>query len=91
MPGISTGTLLIRRHAFDRVGPFDPRWAFGEFMVWYARATEAGVRATVLPEVLMLRRLHTQHTGARLRAEGLDYVRIAREALRRRRESGGEP
>jgi glycosyltransferase involved in cell wall biosynthesis len=84
MRGISTGTLLIRRHAFARVGPFDTGWAIGEFMDWYARAMEAGLKATVLPEVLMLRRLHTHHTRATSRAEGLDYARIARAALRRR-------
>ncbi len=89
MRGISTGTLLIRRDAFDRVGPFDTDWMIGEFMDWYARATEAGLRATVLPEVVMLRRLHAHHTRAGARAEGLDYARIARAALRRRRGSKG--
>ncbi len=35
---IHVGALLIRRLAFDRVGPFDVQWRLGEFIQWWARA-----------------------------------------------------
>ncbi len=87
MPGISTGTLLVPRQAFNRVGPFSTRWAVGEFMDWYGRAQDAGLRQVVLPEVVALRRLHSR---SRERAADVDYARIAREALRRRRQGEAE-
>lgn len=85
-PGISRGTMLIRRAALHRVGPFGESWAVGEFLDWYARAVDLGLRSATLPEVVMRRRLHGANSSARARAEHTDYVRILRD-VRRRRES----
>ena len=52
LPGVSIITLLIRREDFNRIGPFDARWRVGEFLDWYARAVDLGLKAAVLPEVL---------------------------------------
>jgi len=85
VPGLSKGAMLIRREAFDRVGPFDTSWRVGDFVDWYARATEAGLVSEVLPEVVMLRRIHAGNT-TRAKPEALvDYARVARAALERRR------
>ena len=62
-PGYLAGTLLIRAAAFHRVGPFDTRWQIGNFIDWYLRAQEAGLRDTMLPEVLLRRRLHARQHG----------------------------
>ena len=85
MPGHVPGAMLIRREAFDRVGRFDPQWRVGEFVHWYARATEAGLRTVLLPDIVLHRRLHDDNAGIKHRAQSVQYVRILKAALDRRR------
>jgi len=85
VPGLSKGTLLIRRESFERVGPFDTRWQVGDFVDWYARATERGLAGEMLADVVMLRRLHLANMSLRAPEAQVDYTRIARAALHRRR------
>jgi glycosyltransferase involved in cell wall biosynthesis len=88
-PGYLAGTLLIRAAAFHRVGPFDTRWQIGNFIDWYMRAQEAGLRDTMLPEILLRRRLHDKNMGIRERASRRAYAHILKDALDRRRSRGG--
>jgi glycosyltransferase involved in cell wall biosynthesis len=84
MPGYSKGTMLIRRVAFERVGAFGD-WRLGEFVDWYARAVDAGLRSLMLPDVLLLRRVHDDNTGVRRRDERREYARVLKSVLDRRR------
>ena len=86
MPGIVKGTLLIRRGDFLRVGPFDTTRRLGDFLDWYLRASEAGLRSMMLPDILLLRRLHDSNMGIREREARHDYVRILKASLDRRRQ-----
>jgi glycosyltransferase involved in cell wall biosynthesis len=86
MPGYHPGTMLIRRDAFFRVGPFQTHWRVGEFIDWYLRAMEQGLKAFLLPEVVMKRRLHADNLGTRERKLQIDYVRILKASLDRRRK-----
>jgi glycosyltransferase involved in cell wall biosynthesis len=88
VPGPSTGTMLIRREAFMRVGPFATEWTLGEFVDWYARAVDAGLEAEMLPKVLLMRRLHRANTGIRSAHSRTDYVRVVRAILERRGVAG---
>jgi glycosyltransferase involved in cell wall biosynthesis len=82
--GYSRGTMLIARPAFDRVGPFAD-WRLGEFVEWYARAVDAGLRLRMLPEVVLRRRVHDANTGVRRRDERGEYARVLKAVLDRRR------
>lgn len=88
LPGYVRGTLLIRRGAFDRVGPF-AGWRLGEFVEWYARAVDAGLETLLLPDVVLLRRVHETNTGVRLRDEREEYARMLKSVLDRRRSQAG--
>ena len=46
--GVSKSTMVVRREAIDRVGPFD-ELIMSDFVDWYARALSLGVRAEVIP------------------------------------------
>lgn len=85
-PGLVKGAVLVRRAALDKVGGFDPRWDLTDFLDWYARAQEAGLRIEVLPAVLVRRRLHTSNSG--LRGDQREYARALAEVLRRRAARG---
>lgn len=85
VPGQHVGTMLIKREAFQRVGPFRTDWEIGEFIDWYARAEELGLKSLMLPEVVMKRRLHKASQGTYKRQHQKEYVRVLKAALDRRR------
>ena len=82
--GWSRGTMLIRTEAFARVGPFR-QWRLGEFIEWYARAVDVGLELLMLPEVVLLRRLHDANVGVQRRDERSEYARVLKAVLDRRR------
>ena len=88
-PWRAPNVMLIRREAFERVGPFATDVRVGEGVDWYARASEAGLKSLMLREVVVERRLHGQNTGMRERNSHSDYLQVVRSALERRRAGEG--
>ncbi len=84
IPGVPA-TMLIRRASFQRVGPFDESVSLAEFIEWLIRARELGVREKLLSQVLLRRRIHDDNKSVRRRDERVEYVRLIKAALDRRR------
>lgn len=85
MPGISAGTMLIKRESFFKVGLFDTQWRRGIFVNWYMHASEMGLRTHMLPNLHMRRRLHRTNHGILNHNKSSDYVRMLKASLDRRR------
>lgn len=85
LPNPWNHTLMIRRTDFLRVGLFEPKWRLGSFIDWYQRAHTLGLEETMLPDVLVLRRLHPNNTGIRQLAARQDYALVMKAVLDRRR------
>ena len=85
MPAYLGGTMLIRRDTFLNTASFDTRWQVGEFVDWYLKAIDAGLRSGMQPRVVLQRRLHDANHGIRKRDERADYARIVKAALDRRK------
>ena len=83
--GISVTTLLILREDFNRVGPFDARCRAGEFLDWYGRAVDLGLKPAIVPEVLARRRIHQTNQGRQNRAHRVQYAHVVKRLLDRRR------
>ena len=84
--GIAKTTMLIRRSAFERIGPFDENLRCGDFVDWFARAQEADLRSHMLADVVTLRRLHAGNLGLlRHREQQLENVAVLKRMLDRRR------
>ena len=86
MPGYFKGTMLIRRESFFRVGLFDTRLHLGDFVDWYSKAIEKGLKGFMVPDVVMARRIHENNTGIKQRKFQSDYLRILKASLDRRRQ-----
>jgi glycosyltransferase involved in cell wall biosynthesis len=84
-PARLAGTMLMSRETFARVGWFSEELQLGEFIDWYARATERGIRDVIVPEVVLRRRIHGTNTGILRREARSDYARVVKAALDRRR------
>jgi glycosyltransferase involved in cell wall biosynthesis len=85
MPWTAPNLMLVRRQSFDRVGLFTTAVRVGVTVDWFARAQEAGLRHTILPMVVLERRLHTQNNGLRESASRSQYLDVIRQAMERRR------
>jgi glycosyltransferase involved in cell wall biosynthesis len=76
--------LLARREAFARAGAFPTARDLPEFFPWFERACDLGLTHHILPEVLLLRRIHlgnaVHHPEWRSR-----YLRFLKTRLDRRR------
>jgi glycosyltransferase involved in cell wall biosynthesis len=81
--GPVAGTMLIRRASFLKAGPFtDVR--LGEFIEWYARAVDAGLRFDTVQQVVLRRRIHAASTTATARDRSA-YLRAMQSIIARRR------
>ena len=79
------GALLLRRAKYEAVGRFDQDLKVGEFIDWMARAQDAGLKFRSVPDVVLRRRLHGANTGLVQRDARVEYTRVLRAALERRR------
>lgn len=77
--------MLIRRAALERVGRFDESRRLGEFIDWFSRARDAGLRYRILPDLVLWRRVHSGNMVRERRAEFSEYPRLIKAALDRRR------
>ncbi len=87
LPGYSLAAMLLRRATFERVGQFNPAYQIGEFVDWYARAQELGLRSKLLPDIVLWRRLHGNNLSIRATNERGNFARILKAALDRRKQS----
>jgi glycosyltransferase involved in cell wall biosynthesis len=85
LAGYSTGTMLLRREEFGRVGLFSETVTIGPFVDWYGRALDAGLRPHLVDEVVMHRRIHGDNMGRRLRSQQRDYLKVLKSRVDRKR------
>lgn len=92
LPGLLQGSMLIRRHAFELVGPFAEDRSMGDFLDWYGRAELAHLKTCMLPQTLVRRRIHLtnfQRTHKHLRRENL--LALKKLLDRRRAAAASDP
>ncbi|MGN6392449.1 MAG: glycosyltransferase family 2 protein [Gemmatimonadales bacterium] len=90
LPGCHRGCMLMRSESFRRVGMFDASIDYGEFLDWYMRAEEHGIREIMLPDVVTRRRIHGANLGYSDRNLRVAYARVLKRGLDRRRRASQE-
>jgi glycosyltransferase involved in cell wall biosynthesis len=61
--------LVLHKETLERVGQFDTTFKVAEDTEWLMRATDAGYPMTVLPETVVLRRIHATNLTSKYQAE----------------------
>ncbi len=82
--------MLVRTASFRGVGQFHEGLALGEFVDWFSRAQELGLRALSIPGVVLRRRIHGSNQGLAAADQRTDYARVLKAALDRRRAASGQ-
>ena len=85
-PARLPGTMLIRNETFRKVGWFSSDLRVGEFVEWYSRAAELPTKDTIIPQMVLRRRIHATNSGILHRDARSDYVHVVKAALDRRRQ-----
>ena len=85
-PAKVKGTMAIRREAFAGIGRYHTEGiTLADFIAWYARAAEAGLREAMLDRLVLRRRIHMTNSGRTMSSDRSQYARVMAESLRRRR------
>jgi glycosyltransferase involved in cell wall biosynthesis len=79
------GGLLIRRAAYDRVGPFASGLRVAEALDWMLRAGEQAVRELTVPDQVLWRRVHGANNSIANRDSLGEFTRALKASLDRRR------
>lgn len=85
MPGHNAGTLMTRVNTFRTVGPLNESFRIGEFIDWYGRAIDLGLKSVMLPQVVTMRRLHGGNHSLTRKTEAVGYTHVLKAMLDRRR------
>ncbi len=84
-PAKTYNTTLIRKQAFDRVGPFLTDIRNGVDVDWQLRAMEADLRSVLLPEVVLRRRVHSSNCSITDKDGNRERIFALKRSLDRRR------
>ena len=63
MQGCITSAIIIKRASFFRVGSFETAYKVAEFVDWFIRAKDMGLRFNMVNELVALRRIHDANQG----------------------------
>lgn len=88
LSGVLPSALLISRDSFLRVGFFETEWKTAEWAGWYRRALDRHLKFQVIPELVARRRLHDSNNGLLHYDARIEYTRVLRASLARRRAGG---
>jgi glycosyltransferase involved in cell wall biosynthesis len=81
------GTLVVRRTAFENVGNFATGYSAASDGDWFFRAKAAGISMAVVPELLLLKRIHGSNESGRAK-EVLSELRMVIKSSLDRQRSG---
>lgn len=85
-PAFIGAGLMATRRAWDRVGPFDPERCHASGMDWFLRARALGLRESVVPLAVYLRRIHGQNVSLQSAANSQrEFARALRDHIQRSR------
>jgi glycosyltransferase involved in cell wall biosynthesis len=90
LPGFSLGSMLVRRSDFLNVGELCTSLNVGEFIDWFSRARQKGLRFVLIEDIVLERRIHSNNTMLKSTDVHADYLKIVRRNLfRKKKKSGG--
>jgi len=85
-PGYHKDTLLIKQKSFARIGNFNPEFETIDFIEWYLRAVEGELNSLMLSQIVANRRLHQTNTTLSRPQYRVEYARVLKASLDRRRK-----
>ena len=79
------GTLLVRRNVFQQVGNFAEAYSAANDSDWFFRAKAAEIQMAVVPELLLLKRIHESNDSGRAKEILSELLKVVKSSLDRQR------
>jgi hypothetical protein len=79
------GTLVVRRTVFEQVGNFATGYSAANDSDWFFRAKAADIPMAVMPELLLLKRIHDANDSARAKEILSELIKVVKTSLNRQR------
>jgi glycosyltransferase involved in cell wall biosynthesis len=84
--GEHPGAMLIKRSSFMKVGLLNENLQLAEFIDWFGKARDMGLKSGMLEEIVYKRRIHRTNQGILKRDLLKDYTKVLREVVGRKRK-----
>ena len=84
-PGVYIGAMLAARAAMDAIGAWPEDVKVSDGLTFMLRVRELGLKQTMLPETVTLRRVHGENHSIHNRGERAEFARLLKRSLDRRR------
>lgn len=84
-PAYLPSALLVRRSVLDRTNLFDPAYSLTSDVAWFFKAKHSGIEIDLLPEILLLRRIHKDNASNRCAQIQKEILSVLRSSLQERR------
>jgi glycosyltransferase involved in cell wall biosynthesis len=88
--GYLPGTLVARKALFGTIGCFDPKFETASDAEWFFRTKDLGVSMTLLPDVLLHHRIHSNNQSFQVDNQHRELLRIARLSMLRQMKKPGK-
>ncbi len=85
IPAYIPSALVVRKSVIEEIGGFDPTYRHGNDTDWLFRAKDSGISMTILPEILLYRRIHSSNLSYETRAMTLELLRLIKSSIDRKR------
>ena len=79
------GTLVVRRSAFEKIGNFATGYSAASDGDWFFRAKASGIAMAVVPELLLMKRIHGANESARAKEILSELRKVVKSSLDRQR------
>jgi glycosyltransferase involved in cell wall biosynthesis len=84
------GTMVVRRTVFEKVGNFATGYAAANDSDWFFRAKAAGIPMEVVPELLLLKRIHGANESRHAKEVLSELRKVVKSSLERQRSARPE-
>ncbi len=81
------GTMVVRRGVFEQVGNFATGYAAANDSDWFFRAKAAGMAMEVVPELLLLKRIHGANESRHAKEVLSELRKVVKSSLERQRSA----
>ena len=80
-PGFVPSTLMARRSVFEKIGKFETQYSHASDSDWFFRASQAQLPTAVIPEVLLLRRIHRENESSKAKIALGELRRVVKSSI----------
>lgn len=81
-----SGTMLLKKNTFERVGGYRTDLLVGIDIEWHLRAKNLGLSIVTLSDILLHRRIHKTNSGTTHRSNRQQHLSILKEHIDRQRK-----